>query len=228
MTQQPNTPAPVEKAAPSAGEWSDKRVATLLAQRDAPPKDGAALHAWAMQLVRDVAAQQAAQPVAGEPVMVEAVAEVVDTDDGLTLRWLIEGGIAAMADGCVLVMPHSPITGDDGSGEVYTAAPAPVGLVPLTEQIPTREALIAALQFYADREHMILSDESAWDTVSGEPQNWWCDEAGTATIEDGSIAAMTLAGKVTAEQIKAMDDGDGTWEDSAAHGIKAGKDGAHG
>lgn len=48
----------------SVVEWSAERVATLLAQRDAPPKDGTALHAWAMQLVRDVAAQQAAQPVA--------------------------------------------------------------------------------------------------------------------------------------------------------------------
>lgn len=30
--------------------------------------------------------------------------------------------------------------------------------------------------------------------MSGEPQNFWCDEAGTATIEDGTVAAMALLG----------------------------------
>ena len=56
------------------------------------------------------------------------------------------------------------------------------------------ENLRKALQFYADKGHFGLSDESAWDTVSGEPQNYWCDEAGTATVEDGSIARLALAG----------------------------------
>lgn len=68
------------------------------------------------------------------------------------------------------------------------------------------ERLRAALKFYADGSHFNLSDDTAWDTVSGEPQNWWCDEAGTATIEDGSIAKMTLSGDLTAEQIRAMDE----------------------
>ncbi|MDH0423706.1 hypothetical protein N7405_30460, partial [Delftia tsuruhatensis] len=53
-----------------------------------------------------------------------------------------------------------------------------------------------ALQFYANREHFILSErDTSWDTVSGEPQNFWCDEAGTATVEDGTIAKMALAGQ---------------------------------
>lgn len=51
-----------------------------------------------------------------------------------------------------------------------------------------------ALQFYADGHHFTKSDGDAWDTVSGEPQNYWCDEAGTATVEDGSIAKLALAG----------------------------------
>ena len=51
-----------------------------------------------------------------------------------------------------------------------------------------------ALQFYADGDHFIRSDADAWDTVSGEPPNYWCDEAGTATVEDGSIARLALAG----------------------------------
>lgn len=145
MTQQPNNPAPVEKAAPGITNDDIRRefLAAGFTIKDLRP------HVYeAARRILALAAQQAAQPVAGEPVagepvMVEAVAEVVDTDDGLTLRWLIEGGIAAMADGCVLVMPHSPITGDDGSGEVYTATPAPVGLVPLTEA-QLVECLVAA------------------------------------------------------------------------------------
>lgn len=62
------------------------------------------------------------------------------------------------------------------------------------EPVATIEELRSALKFYADKNHFILSDQDAWDTVSGEPQNWWCDEAGTATVEDGSVAAMALRG----------------------------------
>lgn len=52
-----------------------------------------------------------------------------------------------------------------------------------------------ALQFYADGNHFNISgDPSAWDTTSGEPTNFWCDEAGTATMEDGTVAKMALAG----------------------------------
>lgn len=57
------------------------------------------------------------------------------------------------------------------------------------------ENLRKALKFYADGEHFIKADDSAWDTVSGEPQNYWCDEAGTATVEDGSIARLALSGQ---------------------------------
>lgn len=68
-----------------------------------------------------------------------------------------------------------------------------------------RVDLVAALQWYADGLHFDKASPDAWDTVSGEPQNWWCDEAGTATVEDGSIAAMTLRGELTAAQIQALD-----------------------
>jgi len=56
-----------------------------------------------------------------------------------------------------------------------------------------------ALRFYADQEHLIIADKDAWDTVSGEPGNFLCDEAGTATIEDGSIARCALNGKFILE-----------------------------
>lgn len=58
------------------------------------------------------------------------------------------------------------------------------------------ENLRKALQFYADKQHFAIAEEGAWDTVSGEPQNYWCDEAGTAMVEDGSIAKMALAGQL--------------------------------
>ena len=66
----------------------------------------------------------------------------------------------------------------------------------LAVRVAARDAEIArlrqALLFYAEKGHFMLSDESAWDTVSGEPQNLWCDEAGTATVEDGTIARAAL------------------------------------
>lgn len=67
------------------------------------------------------------------------------------------------------------------------------------------ENLRAALQWYADGLHFDKANPDAWDTVSGEPQNWWCDEAGTATVEDGSIAAMVLRGELTGAQVQALD-----------------------
>ena len=56
------------------------------------------------------------------------------------------------------------------------------------------ERLKGGLKFYADGAHAVFNDESAWDTVSGEPQNFWCDEAGTATVEDGWVAKRILEG----------------------------------
>ena len=57
------------------------------------------------------------------------------------------------------------------------------------------ERLRDALRFYANRLHFERNEPDAWDTVSGEPENFWCDEAGTATVEDGTIAAMALRGE---------------------------------
>jgi hypothetical protein len=67
-----------------------------------------------------------------------------------------------------------------------------------------RDALAKALAFYATQEHFILSDDTMWDTVSGEPPNWWCDGAGTATVEDGSIARLVLAGGQSAADVIAQ------------------------
>lgn len=51
----------------------------------------------------------------------------------------------------------------------------------------------AALEFYASGNHFVRADAAAWETVSGEPPNFWEDEANTATIEDGTIARSALA-----------------------------------
>jgi hypothetical protein len=65
-------------------------------------------------------------------------------------------------------------------------------LAHIEEQAAEIERLRAALKFYAEGDHFIF-DRDEWDTVSGEPQNFWCDEAGTATVEDGTIAKLMLA-----------------------------------
>ncbi len=72
----------------------------------------------------------------------------------------------------------------------------------LAEQV---ENLRAALKWYADGEHFTKAQPDSWDTVSGEPQNWWCDEAGTAMIEDGTLAGMVLRGELTGEQVQALE-----------------------
>ncbi|WP_322979174.1 hypothetical protein [Pseudomonas sp. C11] len=53
--------------------------------------------------------------------------------------------------------------------------------------------LIEALKYYANGDHLLLADPDAWDTCSGEPVNFLHDEAGTASVEDGSIAKAALA-----------------------------------
>ncbi len=55
-----------------------------------------------------------------------------------------------------------------------------------------RQSLAKAEKAAAEGDHFIF-DRDEWDTVSGEPQNFWCDEAGTATVEDGTIAKLMLA-----------------------------------
>lgn len=55
------------------------------------------------------------------------------------------------------------------------------------------DSIVDALKFYADGDHLLLADPDAWDTCSGEPMNFLHDDAGTASVEDGSIAKAALA-----------------------------------
>ncbi|GEM_PF-624491 len=61
-----------------------------------------------------------------------------------------------------------------------------------TEQQPEQSGLIKALEYYANGNHLLLADPDAWDACSGEPLNFLHDDAGTASVEDGSIARVAL------------------------------------
>lgn len=66
----------------------------------------------------------------------------------------------------------------------------------LSEAADRIRILESAVRFYAHGHHFVR-DESGWDTVTGEPQNFWCDDRGTSTIEDGTIAKKFLLGEWT-------------------------------
>ena len=54
------------------------------------------------------------------------------------------------------------------------------------------QQLLEALEFYARGDHLVLFDADEWDTCSGEPLNWLHDNAGTASVEDGSLAEAAI------------------------------------
>jgi hypothetical protein len=58
---------------------------------------------------------------------------------------------------------------------------------------PSVSGLVEALEFYANGDHLLLAEPDDWDTCSGEPSNFLHDDAGTASVEDGSIAKAALA-----------------------------------
>jgi len=72
-----------------------------------------------------IAALATHQPVAQEPVTVEAVATVQrDSDGDRYIDWLTEGGIADLEACDVLMVSDRRITDESGSGEVYAVPPA--------------------------------------------------------------------------------------------------------
>lgn len=62
-----------------------------------------------------------APDVEAEPIQVTAVGEVVETDDGLEVRSLLEGGWSELAEGMVIYTSDQPLTDDDGQGVAYAA-----------------------------------------------------------------------------------------------------------
>lgn len=122
-----------------------------------------------------------------EPILLTAVATLVDHEDGgLEAHWLLEGGTAELFAGMtLLVADNAPdLCTEDGSAEVYTHA-----------DFAEIERLRAALKFYADREHYHF-ESGSWDTVSGEPLNiLWCGDE-PDFIEDGTVTRNALAANV--------------------------------
>ncbi len=81
-------------------------------------------HAAYMEGLEEGKKIAARQPV-GEPITVEAVAEIFNHPEyGLSIDWLLENGIGELQIGDVLMVSDRAITDEDGSGEVYTAPPA--------------------------------------------------------------------------------------------------------
>ena len=64
----------------------------------------------------------------------------------------------------------------------------------LNEACRRIDLLESALRWYAHQNHF-YGDLNNWDTVTGEPQNFWCSDDGDATVEDGTIAKMFLLGE---------------------------------
>lgn len=60
-------------------------------------------------------------------------------------------------------------------------------------------ALERTLKFYADGLHFSKGAEADWDSVSGEPENFQCNEHGD-TVEDGGIAKAALEGRYVIDE----------------------------
>ena len=128
----------------------------------------------------------------------------MDNDSGLPTNVGSNGGLGLVERLRLIAAWDTPggPTPNVKPDKMATCNEAADRVIDLTREV---ELLRTALKFYADGDHFYLSDASAWDTVRGEPQNLWCDEAGTATVEDGSIARMTLSGETLDKE---CDDGD--------------------
>lgn len=125
--------------------------------------------------------------------------------DTVTLpRSIIEDTIHALERHAVKRQDFERFESELSMLKAALAAPQPT----ISSDQDVIENLMTALKWYADGEHFTKADPDAWDTVSDEPQNWWCDEAGTAMVEDGSLAKMVLSGEVTGAQLHAMEDGE--------------------
>jgi hypothetical protein len=135
-------------------------------------------------------AQQAAPAQPQEPIGVEAVAEVINTNEGPILRWLIEGGICDIPEGVVLLISHRPITGDDGSGEVYTAPQAAPMLADIVAKLQDPVLVHAAMlrgeiakPALRDMLHAYGGDVLAqWDAKAAQAQQPLTDEQCEAII----------------------------------------------
>jgi hypothetical protein len=114
----------------------------------------------------------------------------VDQDDRPGMEW--NRSINSGPNTTVCFMAHSN-GADDRRDEATAALIAACSPDVMRRLLDERREILEALMFYATGSHFARSAPDAWETVSGEPQSYWCDEAGTATVEDGAIARAALA-----------------------------------
>lgn len=93
-----------------------------------------------------------------------------------------------------------PLPRLSGKGAHWDAAPQTSEAVrqQRAEVVDELARLREALQFYAHGNHYHFFSDT-WDTCSGEPQNFWFDEAETGMIEDGSVARAALSAQPAEE-----------------------------
>ncbi|WP_164964273.1 hypothetical protein [Rubrivivax sp. JA1026] len=207
-TQPTPAPAPAEPVAPPVAWPHDAtdRVHQLMGQLAEKELQRMALHDGLRRLLCAVNAQAA---TLDERTAAQALLSASDAAKLTRRVYLVATG--SVHEGQETYTRHDDAPPPLCDAECLYAAPATTAQAePVADERPTRDDLIAALSFYAKGEHFVMSDSGAWDTVSGEPQNWYCDEAGTAMVEDGTIASRTLDGQLTAQDIAAMDDEDGS------------------
>lgn len=151
----------------------------------------AAAHDFYEAHIEGVLKELAAHTVQGEPVSLR--------------ERLFRGWKGCSNHGCVVVEPRPGMVKTNSTcqcvvnasrSQLYMLQGSIQSVLSATtqaEQQPDVTLMAEALEFYANGDHLMFSDENAWDTVSGEPQNWLCDAAGTATVETGCFAKAALA-----------------------------------
>jgi hypothetical protein len=121
----------------------------------------------------------------------EATVRKVVTDAMVTMVAGVTGLVPPSGPGAIPDFVQAPIDrAVTQITELIAATPRPLSR---EQNAQNTAGLIAALEYYANAEHIVLGDPDAWDTCSGEPSNWMHDEAGTASFEDGSVAKAAIA-----------------------------------
>lgn len=77
----------------------------------------------------------------------------------------------------------------------------------MTDHEQALKLALEALKFYAEGDHFQRHNPIAWDTVSGEPQNFYEDDANTATVEDGTLAKSALDAIAALQPTEQPEDG---------------------
>lgn len=106
-------------------QWIEMRrreYVTMQAKRTLDKREDDDLYEWVLAhagVLGEVHVNFKAAMNGSEPVVLSAAAVVCDGDDGRYLDWLLEGGIAELEPGQVLIVADQDVTDDEGHGELY-------------------------------------------------------------------------------------------------------------